>query len=189
MALGFWITMLLSMWGESWTLITLIESYRQIPLGLSVCIASIITSLTLNRVLDESRAIPLETDESIMSTFDEVVFTVSQATKEFDENPYGMLVLTDKKVLFIKINDEEVTFALPLIKIIEVDNLYDVGSGSPLKTRKVHIVYFEDECVKKVTFQLKNKAASLTFVKDLKASIMPHPHGTVNAKKVAIRID
>lgn len=189
MAFGFWIIVLLSMWGESWALMTVIESYRQIPLGMSVFTALIIVSLTLNKILDESRAIPLENDESIMSTYDEVVFKVSKANKEFDENPCGVLVLTDKRVLFIKIIEEETIFAIPLIKIIEVDNLYNVGSGSPRKTREVHIIYLEDECVKKVTFQLKNKATSLTFVKDLKASITPHPSGPITAKKVAIRID
>jgi hypothetical protein len=189
MAFGFWIIVLLSMWGESWALITVIESYRQIPLGMSVFIALIIVSLTLNKILDESRAIPLENDESIMSTYDEVVFKVSKANKEFDENPCGVLALTDKRVLFIKIIEEETIFAIPLIKIIEVDNLYNVGSGSPRKTRDAHIIYLEDECVKKVTFQLKNKATSLTFVKDLKASIAPHPSGPITMKKVAIRID
>ncbi len=189
MALGFWIIVLLSMWGKSWALIPLIESYQQIPLAMSVFIALIIVSLTLNRILNESRTVPLENDESIMSTYDEVVFKVSKANKEFDENPCGVLVLTDKRVLFIKIIEEETIFAIPLIKIIEVDNLYTVGSGSPLKTREVPIMYFEDECVKKVTFQLKNKATSLTFVKDLKASITPHPSGPTNTGNVVIHID
>jgi hypothetical protein len=189
MALGFWVIMLLSIWDKSVGLMTLIESYRQIPLGISVFIAFTIVSLVLNRILDESRAITLENDESIMHTYDEVAFKASKSGKEFDKNPFGVLLLTDKRVVFTKIIEEELTFSIPLTKIIEVDNLYNVGSGSPRKTREVHIVYFDDVCVKKVTFLLKNETQSLQFVQDLKASITPHLSSPAAKKKVAIHID
>jgi hypothetical protein len=188
-ALGFWVIVLLSVWGKSLSLMTLIENYRQIPLGVSVFIALIIVSLILNRILDESRVISLENDESILGTYDEVVFKVSKVDKEFHENPLGMLLLTDKRVVFIKIIEDETIFAIPLTKIVEVDNLYSVSSGSARKTRDVYIMFLEDECVKKVTFQLKSKAKSLTFVRDLKASVTPHSSGSTNTKKVAIHID
>ncbi len=188
MALGLWVIVLLSIWGKSLPLMTLIQSHWQIPLGMSVFIALTIVSLILNRILDEGRAISLENDESIMCTYDEVVFKAPKADKE-SENPLGMLLLTNKRVVFTEIIEEELTFAIPLTRIIEVDNLYNVSSGSPRKTSEVHIIYLENECVQKVTFQLRNKAKSLTFVKDLKASITPHPSGPTDTEKVPIHID
>lgn len=193
----FWGILLLSIWGRSIDPMTflapmaLIKSYRQIFLGITVFGVLIIMSVILDRMLDERRAIALEDDESITHTYDEVVFKVSNANKEleFDRNPFGLLLLTNKKVAFTKIMEEGLAFIIPLTKIVEVDNLYNVSAGSPRKTRNVRVIYFEDESVKNVTFQLKNEAKACEFVQDLRASIIPHPSHPPERKKVAIHID
>ena len=197
MTLGFWVILLLSIWGRSIDPMTflepmaLIKSYRQISLGITVLGVLIIMSVILDRMLDERRAIALEDDESITHTFDEVVFKVSNANKEleFDRSPFGLLLLTNKKVAFTKIMDEEPAFIIPLTEIIEVDNLYNVSAGSPRKTQNVRIIHLEDESVKNVTFQLKNEAKACEFVQDLRASIIPHPSHPADRKKVTIHID
>ncbi len=194
---GFWIILMVSIWGRSIDPMTflapmaLIKSYRQIFLGITVFGVLIIMSVILDRMLDERRAIALEDDESITHTYDEVVFKVSNANKEpeFDRNPLGLLLLTNKKVAFATIMEEELAFIIPITKIIEVGNLYNVMAGSPRKTRNVRVTYFEDESVKNVTFQLKNEVKACEFVQDLRASVISHPSHPPERKKVAIHID
>jgi|GEM_PF-2673294 len=194
---GFWVILLISLWGRSVDPLTfldpmaLIKSYRQIFLGITVFGVLIIMSVILDRMLDERRAIALEGDESITHTYDEVVFKVTNANKEleFEKNPLGLLLLTDKKVAFTKIMEEGLAFIIPLSKIIEVDNLYNIRTGSPRRTQDVRVVYFEDESVKNVTFQLKNETKAFEFVRNVRASIMPHPSNPADRRKVAIHID
>jgi len=197
MTFGFWVILLLSIWGRSIDPVTflapmaLIKSYRQIFLGITVFGVLIIMSVIFNRMLDETRAIALEDDESITHTYDEVVFKGTNANKklEFDRDPFGLLLLTNKKVAFTKIMEEEFAFIIPLTKIIEVNNLYNVSAGSPRKTRNVRVIYFEDESVQNATFLLKNEAQACEFVQDLRASIIPSPSRSADRNKVAIHID
>jgi len=194
---GFWVILLISIWGRSVDPLTflgpmaLIKSYRQIFLGITVFGVLIIISVILDRMLDERRAITLEDDESITHTYDEVVFKVTNANKEleFEKNPIGLLLLTDRKVAFTKVMEEGLAFIIPLTKIIEVDNVYTIRTGPPRKTRDVRVVYFEDESVKNVTFQLKNETKAFEFVGNVRASIIPHPSNTADRQKVAIHID
>ena len=197
MTFGFWVILLLSIWGRSIDPVTflapmaLIKSYRQIFLGITVFGVLIIMSVIFNRMLDETRAIALEDDESITHTYDEVVFKGTSANKEleFDRNPFGLLLLTNKRVAFTKIMEEEFAFIIPLTKIIEVNNLYNVSAGSPRKTRNVRIIYFEDESVQNATFLLKNEPQACEFVQDLRASITPSSSRSADRNKVAIHID
>ena len=197
MTLGFWVILLISIGGRSVDPLTfldpmaLIKSYRQIFLGITVFGVLIIMSVILDRMLDERRAIALEDDESITHTYDEVVFKVTNANKEleFEKNPLGLLLLTDKKVAFTKIMEEGLAFIIPLSKIIEVDNLYNIRTGSPRRTQDVRVVYFENGSVKNVTFQLKNETKAFEFVRNVRASIMPHPSNPADRQKVAIHID
>lgn len=194
---GVWVILLLSVWGRSIDPMTflapmaLIKSYRQIFLGITVFGVLIIMSVIFDRMLDERRAIALEDDESITHTYDEVVFKGTNANKEleFDRNPFGLLLLTNKKVAFTEIMEEEFAFIIPLTKIIEVDNIYNVSAGSPRKTRNVRVIYLEDESVKNVTFLLKNEANACEFVQDLRTSIIPHSSHPADKKKVAIHVD
>ena len=194
---GVWVILLLSIWGRSIDPVTflaplaLFKSYRQIFLGITVFGVLVIMSVILDRMLDERRAIELEDDESITHTYDEVVFKVTNASKEleFDRNPFGLLLLTNKKLAFAEIMEEELAFVIPITKIIEVDNLYNVSTGSPRKTQNVRVIYFEDESVKNVMFQLKNEAKACEFVQDLRASIITYSSHPAERRKVAIHID
>jgi hypothetical protein len=194
---GVWVILLLSIWGRTIDPVTflapmaLFNSYRQIFLGITVFGVLVIMSVILDRMLDERRAIELEDDESITHIYDEVAFKVTNANKEleFDRNPFGLLLLTNKKVAFAKIMEEELAFVIPITKIIEIDSLYNVSTGSPRKTRNVRVVYFEDESVENVMFQLKNEAKACEFVQNVRTSIVAQSSHPAERRKIAIHID